>query len=75
MSRPDANGGPMRDPVRFARNAAIFSGVPACIVIVLGIFGDNVALIVLPSLVLLCAITGVMIWARQERHRKERNGS
>jgi hypothetical protein len=65
----------MRDPVRFARNAAIFSGVAASVSIGLGIVDNNVALMVLPSLALLCAIIGVMIWARQERERKEKDES
>jgi hypothetical protein len=63
----------MRDPVKFARNAALFSGVPALATIILGIVDHNVALALLPSLALLCAVTGVMIWARQEREGRKQD--
>jgi hypothetical protein len=61
----------MRDPVKAARNAAILSGIPACIVIMLGILSDNIILIIVSCLVLLCAVTGTMIWARQERRKQD----
>lgn len=59
----------MENPVKFARNAALASGAPALATILLGVITNDLMLTLLPSLTLLCAVTGVMIWARQERSR------
>jgi len=69
------DGGGKRDPVRFARNASLVSGLPAAVSIVFGITEDNLALAILPSLTLLCAVTGVTIWSRKERQRQGREGA
>ena len=73
MNRIDKERGHMppshkgRDPVRFARNAALFSGVPAALLIVLGFVEGDLVLVVLSLSTLLFALTGVMIWVRRER--------
>ncbi len=65
-SRTKAN-----DPVRFARNAALVSGVAAAAVIATSLAEGDVVLLVLGIIALWFAVGGVAIWARRERHRAE----
>lgn len=60
----------MRDRVKFARNSALLSGVPALATILLGIASNNLLIAILPSVTLLFAVAGVVVWARQERKPK-----
>jgi hypothetical protein len=65
----------VKDPVRFARNAALLSGIPAAGVIAAGLLvEDSAILIILGIAALWLALAGVMRvmrWARRERQRAE----
>lgn len=56
---------------RFARNAAMFSGLAAGAFVIVGIMSGSATLAVLPTVSLLLAVAGVIIWARQERRQKQ----
>jgi RHS repeat-associated protein len=57
------------EPVRFARNAALLSGIAAAGVIAVGLLVGNVVVIGLGLVSLWLALAGVMLWARRERRR------
>ena len=63
----------VKDPVRFARNAALLSGVPAAAVIAVGLSENSILVVGVGFISLWCALAGVMIWARRERRAHEQD--
>jgi hypothetical protein len=67
MGKRDQDSGGIGARIKFARNAALFSGVIAAGGVILALVQNEILYAILPGMALLMALCGVMIWARKER--------